>query len=100
MHAVADPAREPWITEPRCGQCHSQPGFEFEQPNTLYRNSIGHKGVQCGSCHGSPHAITPTVTAVDNLQAVGLQGHPGTIDTCTVCHTPGPPGGFFHKVDD
>jgi len=100
MDAVADPARNPWVDEPRCTTCHVRPGFQFEQPGTLYRNSIGHKGVQCAACHGSPHAITPTVTSVDNLQAIGLQGHPGTIDTCTVCHNPGPPGGFFHKVDD
>ncbi|HRX84369.1 MAG TPA: hypothetical protein P5572_05055 [Phycisphaerae bacterium] len=100
MVAVGNPAREPWVDEPRCGTCHARPGFEFEQPNTLYRDSVGHKNVHCYACHGSPHAITPTVTPLDNIQANYVQGHPGTIDTCTVCHSGGPPGGFFHKRDD
>lgn len=99
MAAVADPVRQPWISEPRCDNCHNRPGFEFEQPGTLYRNSIGHKGIHCTSCHGSPHAITPTTTEVDNVQALMLQGHSGVIDTCTVCHT-SVPGSFFHKLDD
>ncbi len=100
MNAVADPGRNPWFDEPSCGSCHSRPGFEFEQPGTLYRNSIGHKEVMCAACHGSPHAITPTVTPVDNSQAIHLQGYAGVINDCTVCHDPGPPGAFFHKVDD
>jgi hypothetical protein len=100
MEAVADPARNPWLDEPRCTQCHTRAGFDFEQPGTLYRESVGHAGIQCAICHGSPHAITPTVTEVDNLQAIGLQGHAGVIDTCTVCHLPGPPGAFFHKAED
>jgi hypothetical protein len=99
MTAVADPARTPWATEPRCGSCHSVPGHQYEQANTLFRNSIGHGSVHCPSCHGSPHAITPTATAVDNVQATTLQGHSGVIDTCTVCHT-SPPGSFFHSVED
>ncbi|MCG3125373.1 MAG: hypothetical protein CHACPFDD_00191 [Phycisphaerae bacterium] len=100
MAAVGDPARNPWLEEPRCGSCHSRPGFEFEQPNTLYRNSVGHKNVHCAACHGSPHAITPTTTTSDNVQATLIQGYPGTINNCTVCHINGPPGQFFHKVDD
>jgi len=100
MAAVGDPARVPWVDEPRCGTCHNRPGFQFEQAGTLYRDSIGHKGVHCAACHGSPHAITPTATAVDNLQATALQGHDGVIDTCTVCHSQGAPGPFFHKVND
>jgi hypothetical protein len=99
MAAVANPSRQPWITEPRCDNCHSRPGFQFEQPGTLYRNSLGHKNIHCTSCHGSPHAITPTVMAVDNAQALMLQGHAGVIDTCTVCHT-SVPGSFFHAVED
>jgi hypothetical protein len=100
MLAVGNPSRNPWIDEPRCGSCHVRAGFEFEQPNTLYRNSFGHKNVRCTSCHGSPHAITPTVTATDNVQAILLQGHAGVIDDCTVCHSTGAPGGFFHRVED
>jgi hypothetical protein len=100
MEAVADPNRRPWIDEPRCGDCHKRTGFEFEQPNTLFRNSKGHSGVHCAACHGAPHAITPTVTSSDNVQAIGLQGHAGTIDTCTVCHSQQPDDSFFHKVSD
>ena len=100
MWAVGDPKRQPWIDEPRCGDCHNRPGFEFEQPGKLFKNSIGHKGIHCSSCHGSPHAITPTITAVDNEQAIALQGHAGVIDTCIVCHTQQPTDPFFHKVDD
>lgn len=100
MNDMGVPTRNPWMDEPRCGSCHARPGFEFEQPGQLYRNSVGHKGVQCMSCHGSPHAITPTVAAADNLQAIRLQGHPGRIDTCTVCHTTTPTQPFFHRVED
>ncbi|HUW59515.1 MAG TPA: cytochrome c3 family protein [Candidatus Bathyarchaeia archaeon] len=101
MSDVADPARVPWSTEPRCGNCHPrspQPGdFQLEQPDTLYRNSQGHHGVFCYACHGSPHAITPTVVKADNIQAIALQGHAGMIDTCTVCHTEPPDEAFPHN---
>lgn len=102
MSAVGSPARNPWVTEPTCsGACHNnRPGFEYEQPGTLYRNSIGHSRVHCAACHGSPHAITPTSTAVDNLQAQLLQGHPGRIDSCAVCHVTQPGDPFFHRVND
>lgn len=101
MAAVGNPARNPWVDEPKCGSCHSRAGYQFEQPGKNYKESIGHSSIQCAACHGSPHAITPTVTEVDNLQAQNLQGHAGTIDTCTVCHGPtGAPGSFFHKVSD
>ena len=99
MTAVADPTRTPWVSEPRCSNCHNVPGHQYEQANTLYRNSLGHSSIHCTSCHGSPHAITPTVMAADNAQAIMLQGHAGVINTCTVCHT-SVPGSFFHSVGD
>jgi hypothetical protein len=100
MAAVGNPARRPWVDEPRCGSagCHAVAGHDYEQANTLYRNSKGHSNVHCEACHGSPHAITPTVVAADNVQAETLQGHAGTIDTCTVCHTQQPDDSFFHRV--
>ena len=101
MTAVADPSRTPWVNEPSCGACHASmapAGFEFEQPNTLFRNSKGHHNVMCASCHGSPHAITPTNTIEDNIQAIADQGHAGTIDTCTVCHTSTPDDPFPHRA--
>ncbi len=61
---------------------------------------MGHGGVHCTSCHGSPHAITPTTTEVDNAQAIALQGYPGVINSCTVCHTSTPGDPFPHRRDD
>ena len=95
--AVADPARRPWIDEPRCETCHTaQYG---EEPGKLYRNSVGHGGLYCESCHGSPHAILPTIQYNDNIQNIALQGHPGTLDTCTVCHTQIPTGAGPHGIN-
>jgi hypothetical protein len=99
MAAVGNPARNPWVDLPRCADCHSRQGFEFEQPGVRFRDAVGHKGVQCITCHGSPHAVGPATTESDNIQAIRLQGHTGPINTCTVCHTT-VPGNFFHKVDD
>lgn len=100
MEAVADANRRPWVDEPRCDSCHTRTGFEFEQAGTLYRNSKGHSNVHCAACHGSPHAITPTVVAADNVQAETLQGHAGVIDTCSVCHRATPDDNFFHRVSE
>lgn len=100
MTAVGDPARRPWVDEPRCIDCHARAGFEFEQPGTLYRESKGHHGVHCAACHGSPHAIAPTVVAQDNVQAFELQGHSGTIDTCSVCHASPPDDFFSHTLHE
>jgi hypothetical protein len=100
MYAVGDPARMPWADQPQCGDCHTRPGFQFEEPGKLYKDSRGHSQVRCASCHGSPHAITPTVTEADNLQAEALQGYPGTINDCLVCHTVMPDEPFFHKISD
>jgi hypothetical protein len=98
MNAVANPSRTPWKTEPKCGNCHHVAGHQYEEPGKLYRQSRGHNGVHCEACHGSPHAITPTVTAADNVQAIALQGHAGTIDTCTLCHIRRPDDPFNHTL--
>ncbi len=100
MFDVGDPGRIPWVDEPSCGSCHSKrrPNFQFEEPGKLYRNSRGHGGVYCSACHGSPHAITPTVTDADNKQAIMQQGFAGTIKKCTVCHTTTPHDPFPHKL--
>lgn len=125
--------REPWMDEPKCSSCHTGhgndpvgtlafdqndpaatpiefPGSRFaENPDTLYRNSRGHQGVACEGCHGSPHAIWPNRDpfANDNVPAIQLQGHAGTLRDCTVCHgqnafpggTLGGPHGM-HPVND
>ena len=100
MADVGDPARTPWVDEPRCVTCHARPGFDFEQPGQLYRNSFGHGGVACFACHGSPHAMTPAVTERDNLQSIRLQGSAGPLNQCIVCHTVQPEDSFFHSVED
>ena len=60
-----------------------------ENDNTLYRNSLGHGDVACEGCHGSTHAIWPNAlaSANDNLAAIQLQGHTGSIIECSACHT-------------
>ncbi|MDJ0786887.1 MAG: PKD domain-containing protein [Myxococcota bacterium] len=109
--------RRPWLDEPRCESCHTGdavrrlPGAEVravafdpadpaatptltpnprfaEEPGTLYRESIGHGGLACEACHGSPHAVwpNPDPAANDNVTAVQLQGHAGTLSECSVCH--------------
>lgn len=100
MAEVGDPARMPWLQQPSCGGCHARQGFEFEQTGTLFRMSRGHGGIACLTCHGSPHAITPTTTEVDNVQSMRVQGHAGVIDDCLVCHTRRPEDAFKHKLFD
>ena len=43
----------------------------------------------CEGCHGSTHAIWPNAlaSANDNVAAIQLQGHAGTITECSTCHT-------------
>ncbi len=89
--------RQPWLQEPSCGSadCH---GANFaEEPGKLFRQSKGHGGLYCSTCHGSPHAILPSENARDNVQNIALQGFAGTLKTCEVCHgyipnAPGPHG--------
>ena len=56
--------------------------------STLYRLSTGHGGVKCEGCHNSTHAIWPIKNSFsnDNIAAVQLQGHTGTVMECTTCH--------------
>jgi len=78
--------REPWLEEPRCGatECH---GADYaEEPGKLFRQSKGHAGLYCSTCHGEPHALTPSTLANDNLQNIALQGFSGVLQKCTVCH--------------
>ena len=92
--------RRPWLDEPQCGNvlCH---GSNFaEEPGKLFRQSTGHGGMSCSACHGSPHAILPTIQPNDNLQSIRLQGHAGVLRDCLVCHAnaptaPGPHGTLF-----
>jgi hypothetical protein len=86
--------REAWLEEPDCGAVACHGPDHAAEPGKLFRNSQGHGGLFCSACHGSPHAILPTVNANDNLQNVNLQGFAGTLSKCDVCHgvTPTGPG--------
>ncbi len=55
----------------------------------LYRVSTGHGGVFCEGCHGATHAEfdsdAPSLKN-DDVAAIQLQGHSGTVTECTTCH--------------
>ena len=48
-----------------------------------------HGNVACAACHGAAHAVWENrdPNANDNVTALQLQGHTGTILECNVCHT-------------
>lgn len=76
------------------GHFRTTPNQRFATaPNTplagfsLYRFSEGHGGLDCAACHGSPHAIWPSTETNDNLQSLAAQGHVGTINECSACHS-------------
>ncbi|MCB9870088.1 MAG: Ig-like domain-containing protein [Planctomycetes bacterium] len=52
----------------------------------LYRFSVGHGGLRCEACHGSTHAVYPSIHGNDNVQSRNLQGHVGTLVQCDACH--------------
>jgi hypothetical protein len=111
MNDLGDPNRTPWVNLPTCESCHTQSltkaqGMTIDNPNQnltansaeLYRNRKAHGGggIYCAACHGSPHAIYPTVTERDNQQSIRLQGKAGPIVECSVCHMDRPDEAFWH----
>ncbi|MFH2048638.1 MAG: dockerin type I repeat-containing protein [bacterium] len=90
--------REPWLQEPSCGavQCHGS--MYAEEPGKLFRQSRGHGGLYCSTCHGSPHAILPSGNDRDNVQNISLQGYAGTLNNCAVCHGYTPSGAGPHGL--
>jgi len=89
--------RQPWLQEPSCGAASCHGANYAEEPGKLFKQSRGHGGLFCSACHGSPHAIQPTVQPNDNIQNTLLQGFSGTLRRCEVCHgvvpdLPGPHG--------
>jgi hypothetical protein len=94
--------RTPWVSEPKCGDCHKSSGAatltsvvsgpastipEVDTGTALYRNAAGHGGLACTACHSSPHAMIPSREAKDNYQAVAYQGKAVTIGSCGACHS-------------
>lgn len=86
---------DPWLNEPRCSNCHKDP--KYAQDQALYRQSSGHGGLYCEACHDSTHAIAQSREPRDAIKFVNLQGHPGTLETCTVCHLTQPQGTSPHQ---
>jgi hypothetical protein len=86
----------PWLNEPRCDNCHTNPNFA--QNNALYRHSTGHGGVYCEACHDSTHAIALSREANDAIKFIGWQGFNGTLRKCTVCHATQPTQPGPHKL--
>jgi len=82
---IASGSRIPWENEPKCVTCHAGVA-EVNTGGTLYRNEIGHGGVFCAGCHGSPHAMTPSNQVSDNYQPIQYQGKAMAIGDCRVCH--------------
>jgi hypothetical protein len=87
----------PWLNEPRCDNttCHGS-GYALDQP--LYRNSKEHGGIYCEGCHDSTHAIAPSRQPNDGIKFIALQGDPGTLHQCTVCHTSQPTAAGPHGM--
>ena len=55
----------------------------------LFKDSVDRHGkVPCEACHGATHAVWPNPNpyANDNVTALQLQGHTGTLLECNVCH--------------
>ena len=84
ISGMGDPSRNPWVTEPKCEQCH---GTNYSTGGELYRHAKGHGGVYCAACHNSPHAWWSSKNWADNIQPSKLQKSPTSIGKCGVCHT-------------
>ena len=78
--------RVPWVTEPRCVNCHSESIADVNAGTVLYRNAQGHGGMYCAACHGSPHAQIPSNVESDNYQPTQYQSSQLVIGSCGVCH--------------
>ena len=96
-HSI-DEGREPWLEQPSCGAANCHGPQYAEEPGKLFRESKGHGGLFCSTCHNSPHAILPSTLAADNLQNLNLQGFSGTLSQCSVCHGYTPAGNGPHGI--
>jgi hypothetical protein len=80
--------RTPWASEPKCVSCHKSVAG-VDTGTELFRNSHGHGNLFCSACHGSPHAMVPSLNAKDNYQELQYQGANRpvkSIGSCGVCH--------------
>lgn len=86
----------PWLNEPRCDTCHTDPRYAQNAP--LFRQSTGHGGIYCEACHDSTHAIATSSQPADAVKFINLQGYAGTLNKCTVCHVTQPGDPFPHNT--
>lgn len=112
--SIASGDRIPWAEEPACASCHVSASSatlttvsagtstipEVDTGVELYRNAVGHGGMYCAACHGSPHAMVPSDEAKDNYQALQYQDKSVTIGTCEVCHSTSHGGGFSEFFEE
>ncbi len=95
MAAGLTAGRQPWLQEPTCVACHSATIPEVDTGAVLYRNTTGHNGMYCESCHGSPHAMIPTnqnpnpsFANIDGYQVQQYQAPTiKTLGSCGACHS-------------
>ncbi len=90
--------RRPWLDEPSCGSSSCHGSKYAEEDGKLYKDSRGHGGLFCSACHGEQHAISPSGNDRDNVQAIALQGHSGTLNDCKTCHGVNPDGPGPHGL--
>lgn len=96
MRAMADSisaGRQPWLQEPRCGDCHGEQ--HQENPDTLFRNSVlmntpnarMNGQIYCEGCHESTHCELVSSNGGDASISMKFQGDDRWIWNCFVCHT-------------
>lgn len=96
MYAMATAmqgGRQPWLQEPKCGDCHA--ATYSENANTLFRNSVLTNSpeddmngkIYCEACHNSTHAEFTTSNPADPTIPQQFQGDNYWIWSCTICHS-------------
>ncbi len=107
MTAALAAGRQPWLQEPRCGDCHDSK--HAENDNTLYRFSLFNNTpdvmnnpskmngkLYCEGCHNSTHAEYSSTNPADNIIPQLYQGDSYWIWNCYVCHTDYMPSPAMH----
>ncbi len=91
--------RNPMLPDPAEGNTNVTDESPTHIDLPVYRKGKDtHGNVACAACHGAAHAVWPNrdPSANDNITALQLQGHTGTILECNVCHT----ADSFAKMED
>lgn len=83
--SIEEGFRVPWADETKCSACHTGVP-KVDTGELLYRDSVGHGGMYCAACHGSPHAMYPSRESKDNYQPLQYQSSSKSIGSCGVCH--------------